>query len=300
MKRARRHFRGAETARFVSAAFLVFVLAGACRARGETLTTVRRPLVVSKPVSGRVASIGGDVFVRARVGGDIVVWAADVHLEPGADVEGDVVDFGGSVSGPRESVRGRVVTPGSLTALYLSEARQVPWRRAGAASWPTSAGLRLFVLALWTLAASLVLRLWSSAVARTSIVFEDHPGIAAASGLVAIVFLFLAGVAAITALPAGARVLVAAIILAAAFSLKIFGMTALFVFIGQRVRNRYHAGWRPAALGLGIVLCGGVSLVPVAGPILWSAASVLAIGAALFTRFGSPRFRVAVPGEATL
>lgn len=238
--------------------------------------------------------MGGDVIVRARVGGDIIVWGADVRLDPGAAVAGDVVDFGGSVTGSRESVRGRVLTPGSITALYLSEARRVPWRREGAASWPTFAGLRLFVLALWILAASFVLRLWSSAVARTALAFEENPGGAAASGLVGVIFLFLAGIAAFTALPGGTRVFAAALILGVAFALKLFGMTALFVFVGQRFGRGYHAGGRPAALALGLGICGAVSLIPIAGPVLWSAASILAVGAALFTRFGSPRFRVAV------
>ena len=54
-----------------------------------------------------------------------------------------------------------------------------------------------------------------------------------------------------------------------------------------------------AALALGLAVCGAASLVPVAGPIVWSAASILAVGAALSTRFGSPRFRVVLPDIAT-
>jgi hypothetical protein len=281
---------------------IAFVLAAAAVARADTLTTVRRPVIVSEPVSGRVASIGGDVTIRSRVAGDVIVWGADVRIEPGGFVGGDVVDFGGSVAAPEGAIRGRLLTPGSLGALYLAEAERAPWARENApwargarrtVPWTTVAGLRLFVLAMWILLSSIVLRFRSGSVARMAKVFEESPGAAAASGVVGIVFLFLAGIAAFTALPAAARVPAAAAILAAAFALKLFGMTALFLFAGQKLTGRFSPASRPAALVLGLAVCGAVSLVPVAGPLLWSAASVFAVGAALYTRLGAPRFRVA-------
>jgi len=273
------------------------LLAVSSAASAANVTSVGRTVVVSAPVSGRVTSIGGDVLVRAPVSGDVVVWGGDVRLEPGAAVEGDVVDLGGTVAGPASSVRGRILTPGSLTAIYLSEARRAPWQTSEI-GWATLAGLRLFVLALWTLAASVVLRFWSSPVSRAATAFEEGPGLAAASGIVGVVFLFLAAIAALTALPSAARVPAAALIVAAAFALKVFGMTALFVFVGQRLTGWNRAASRPGALALGLLVCGAVSLVPVAGPIVWSAASVLSVGAAVSTRFGSPRFRVSVEPSA--
>ena len=274
------------------------VLAVSSAAVAGNLTSVRRPVVVSVPVSGRVTSLGGDVTVRSRVSGDVVVWGGDVRVDPGGAVDGNVVVFGGGVAGNRAAIRGRILTPGSLTAVYLSEARRPPWR-ATDLPWPTFAGLRLFILALWTLAASLLLRFWSREVSRSAAVFEESPGIAAAAGIVGVVFLFLAAIAALTALPGGARLPAAAVLLAAALALKVFGMTALFVFVGRRVSGWNRAASRPAALALGLAVCGAVSLVPVAGPIVWSAASVLAVGAALATRFGSPRFRIVLPDIAT-
>ena len=261
------------------AALLLLAAAGAASA--APLTTVRRPLVVSTPVPGRVASVGGDV----------IVWGADVRIEPGGSVAGDVVDFGGTVAAPPGAIGGRLLTPGSLAGLYLAEAKRAPWERGTA--WTTFAGLRLFVLAIWMLLSSLVLRFRSSAVARMARVLEESPGSSAASGVVGVVFLFLAGVAAFTALPGSVRVPAAAAILAAALALKLFGMTALFLFAGQALTRRFSPAARPAALALGLAVCGAVSLVPVAGPLVWSAASVFAVGAAVYTRLGSPRFRVA-------
>jgi hypothetical protein len=132
-------------------------------------------------------------------------------------------------------------------------------------------------------ASAIVLRFRGSGVARASLAIEENPALAAAAGVTGIAFLFLAGVAAFTAFPAALRVPAAALILAAAFGAKLFGMTALFLFTGQKLAGKFAPAARPAALALGLAI---------AGPILWSAASVLAVGAAIFTRMGSPRFRV--------
>ena len=274
------------------AAIAALALVGPALARGENITSVRRTVVVAAPLRGHVASLGGDVVVRAPIAGDVVVWGGDVRLEAGADVSGDVIDFGGGVQGDGR-VRGRILTPGSLSALYLSETRRLPWS-PHAVPWRTFAGLRLFALALWTLASSLVLRFASGAVARATAAFEDSPGAAAAAGVVGTVFLLLAGVASITALPGGSRVPAAIVILGAAVALKVFGMTALFLFVGERLTGWGRAASRPAVLSIGLLACGALSLVPVAGPLLWSAASVFAVGAAVYTRFGSPKYRIAI------
>jgi hypothetical protein len=71
-------------------------------------------------------------------------------------------------------------------------------------------------------------------------------------------------------------------------------MGALFLLVGQKVSASFSPARRPAALALGFAVLGGISLLPIAGAILWSAASVAAVGVALLSRFGVPRFRVAL------
>jgi hypothetical protein len=51
---------------------------------------------------------------------------------------------------------------------------------------------------------------------------------------------------------------------------------------------------RPAALASGLAVLGLISLVPFVGPVVWSAASVAAVGIALLSRFGMPRYKIAV------
>jgi hypothetical protein len=271
---------------------LAGLLGWASMVSAESVTSVRRALLVSRPVSGRVVAVGGEVFVRERISGDLVSWGADVHLEPGAEILGNLIVLAARVDGATARVRGRVLTPGSLASLYLSEIQDTPWHSGQWAGLAVRTGLRLLVLALWLAAGSLVVRFASGAAARGAQCFEASPRLAAVSGLLAVVILLVAGITAMTALPEPLRVPAAIAILALAFFLKVFGMTSFFLFLGQRLRGDYSPRRRPAALALGLAASGLISLVPVAGPLLWSAASVLAVGVAAFTRFGLPRFRV--------
>ncbi len=239
-------------------------------------------------------SLGGDVDLRARVSGDVVAWGGSIRLAPGSSVGGNLIAFGANVTGDHGAVGGRILTPGSLAELYLSEAKRGPLHPSSGKDLATSLGLRLLVLSIWVALSALVLRLWSGPAARAARCFAENPAAAAAAGLAGVVFLLVAGVTAFSAFPSALRVPLAAAILAVAAALKIFGMTAFFLFLGQTIGRRFSPRNRPAALALGLAVAGLVSLVPFAGPLLWSAASVVSVGAAVYTRFGSPRFRVAV------
>ena len=271
------------------------ILLGARVASAEgPVVTVGRPLDITAPVAGRVLSVGGDLRIRSRVEGDVVSWGGDVGISGAGSVTGDLIVFGGSVSGAEGKVAGRILTPGSLAAIYLAEARQLPWRHAPGSRSATLVGIRLFVLALWLAASTLVLWLFGSPVARAAVCLEESPGNAAAAGILTIALLFLLAVTALAELSGAAAETAAILIAALAMGLKIFGMTGFFLFLGQKLTRRHAPRARPAAMALGLLAAGALSLVPVAGPILWSAASIFAVGAAAFTRFGSPRFRVAV------
>jgi len=80
-----------------------------------------------------------------------------------------------------------------------------------------------------------------------------------------------------------------------AVAAKIFGMGALFLLVGQKLLATFAPSRRPVALALGFAVLGGISLLPIAGAIVWSAASIAAVGIAFLSRFGAPRFRLALP-----
>ena len=76
---------------------------------------------------------------------------------------------------------------------------------------------------------------------------------------------------------------------------KIYGMIAVFHAIGTRIagartiQQLTQRRWLRGDLALvvtGLVILGAVRLIPVVGPIIWGAASLLGIGVALATKFG--------------
>ncbi|MGH9398984.1 MAG: hypothetical protein ACRD00_01350, partial [Thermoanaerobaculia bacterium] len=104
--------------------------------------------------------------------------------------------------------------------------------------------------------------------------------------------LLLAAAAALALLPAGLSIPVALFVAGLAVGAKVFGMGALFLLLGQKLLKNVSPARRPAALAAGFAVLGGVSLVPLAGPLVWSAASVAAVGVAMLSRFGTPRLPV--------
>jgi hypothetical protein len=56
-----------------------------------------KPISVAGAYSGDIVSVGGEVFVSGRVNGDIWAFNADVVLNPGSSVSGNVITLGGRV-----------------------------------------------------------------------------------------------------------------------------------------------------------------------------------------------------------
>jgi hypothetical protein len=118
---------------------------------------------------------------------------------------------------------------------------------------------------------------------------------ALAAGALGVLTLFLAAGAALSLLPTRVAIPIALAAAALAVVAKIFGMAALFLLLGQRLVRSVAPARRPAALAAGFVALGGLSLVPLLGALVWSVASIVAVGVALLSRFGTPRYRIAVP-----
>jgi hypothetical protein len=261
-----------------------------------SITSVRRDVVVSQALPGRVVSVLGDVRIAARVSGDVIVWGGDVSFAPGGSVAGDLFIFGGNVEGPAGAappVEGRVSTPGSLLHLYLSEMRRAPWEE-GALGGSVLSGLHLLALSLWLAVALGLLWFFASPLARAAMFAEEDWSASLLAGALGVLTLFLAAGAALALLPSSLGIPIALASAAVAVVAKIFGMAALFLLVGQKLLKSVAPARRPAALAAGFALLGGISLLPFVGALLWSVASIVAVGVALVSRFGTPRYRVAV------
>jgi hypothetical protein len=292
MTRARLH----PLARIRALALLLPLLLSSRSASASpaSIRSVGRDLVISQAHAGRVVAVLCDVRIAARVSGDVIVWGGDASFAPGGSVAGDLIVFGGSIESPPGRaipVEGRVSTPGSLLRLYLSEMRRSPWE-PGASAFSVLSGLRLLALAVWLAAGMSLLYLFSSPLARAAVSAEEDWSSSLLAGALGVLSLFLAAGAALSLLPSAVAIPIALFSAAVAVVAKIFGMAALFLLVGQKLLRSGAPARRPLALAAGFALLGGISLLPFVGPVLWSAASVVAVGVALVSRFGVPRYRV--------
>jgi len=267
----------------------LFLLAAAS-APGQT--AFARSIEIATPVEGRVVAVLSDVRIASRVAGDVVVWGGSVTFLPSGFVEGNLSVFGGGINAPAGKplpVRGMVSTPGTLLRLYLDEMHRAPWEESHAL---LSRGLRLVALSAWLAVSLALLFCFASPFARAAASAETHwPGTLIA-GALGVLSLLLATVAALALLPPALSVPIAIFLGSVAVAAKVFGMGALFLLLGQKLVKSVAPAKRPAALAAGLALLGAVSLLPFVGSVVWSAASVVAVGIAFLTRFGTPRYRV--------
>jgi len=282
--------------KITAAALLLLLLSvPALAAAPPAVASVGRDLVLSRSVPGRVVAIVSDVRIESAVAGDVIVWGGDVSFGAQGSVAGNLVVFGGAIRGTAGRslpVAGAVSTPGALLPLYLAEMRRAPWETNALS--PVVWGLRLLALAAWLAIAVALLYVFGSPLARAADRAESDWTGALTAGALGVLTIFLAAAAALTLLPSRIGVPIALALGAAAVAAKIFGMGALFLLVGQKLLDSFAPARRPAAIALGFAVLGGISLLPVAGAILWSAASIVAVGVAFLSRFGSPRFRVAL------
>lgn len=281
--------------RTAAAVATLLLLSSPLSASVPGVAALGRDLVIRDPVPGRVVAVASDVSIEGPVAGDVVVWGGDVSFGARGSVAGNLLVFGGKIRGvPGRPlpVGGRVSTPGTLLSLYLAEIERAPWE-AGALS-PVLWGLRLLALAAWLAIAVVLLYFFGSSLARAADRVESDWTGAFLAGSLGVLTIFLAAAATLSLLPAPLAVPLTILFAGAAVAAKVFGMGALFLLVGQKLTANVSPARRPAALALGFAVLGGISLLPVAGPILWSAASVVAVGVAFLSRFGAPRFRVSL------
>ena len=255
-------------------------------------TAFARNIEIGKPVAGRVVAVLSDVRIASRVSGDVVVWGGNVTFSPSGFVEGNLSVFGGTIDAPGEKplpVGGMVSTPGRLLSLYLDEMHRAPWEESPAL---LSRGLRLVALSAWLAVSLLLLFCFASPFARAAASAETHWTGTLLAGALGVLSLLLATVAALALLPPALSVPIAIFFGSVAVAAKVFGMGTLFLLLGQKLVKSVAPAKRPAALAAGLALLGAVSLLPFVGSVVWSAASVVAVGIAFLTRFGAPRYRV--------
>jgi hypothetical protein len=254
--------------------------------RAGDLVVLGRDAAVEGALSGSLVVVAGNVRISGRVGKDVIAFGGDVVLEPGAVVLGDLLAVGGTVTVPPGeplTVAGRILTLGELEAAFAAELQTSPL-----AAKPVSGLLlafRLVLLFVWLVVGLLLLRLVPRAVSGAAGLVRGRLTTVAALGVAAVLSGLLVSAFLLLVLPATAGLLLTGLLLVFLAAAKTFGLAVVFVALGRRLTRGARRGsplfGDPAALALGLALLGVLSLVPVAGPLVWSVASLLGIGVAL-------------------
>lgn len=254
--------------------------------RSGDLVVLGRDAEVAGVLRGTLVVVAGNARVSGRVEKDVVALGGDVRLDDGAEVRGDVLAVGGEVSaagGGAPAVRGRLLTVGELEAAFAAELKTSPL-----AARPSSGLLlafRLVLLFLWLVLGLLLLRFAPRPLTGAAGLVRGRLATVAALGTAAVLSALLLSAFLLLVLPATAGLVLAGLLVAALAFAKAFGLAAVFVALGRRLTRGADRGspffGDPAALSLGLALLGLLSLVPVAGPVVWSVASLLGIGTAL-------------------
>ena len=254
--------------------------------RDGDLGVLGREAFVRGDLRGTLVAVAGDVRISGRVGKDVVAFGGDVVLEPGAEVSGDLLAVGGKVSAPdgaRPPVGGRVLTVGELEAAFAAELQTSPL--AARRSSGLLLAFRLVLLVLWLGLGLLLLRLLPRPVATAAELVPGRLATIGAIGAAAVLSAMLLSAFLLLVLPATAGLLLAGLLVGLLGVAKAFGLAVVFVALGRRLTRGARRGTPffgdPAALSVGLAILGLLSLVPVAGPLLWAVASLLGIGAAL-------------------
>lgn len=237
-------------------------------------------VVISEPVAGNVQVYGGDVTVSSEIEGDLLVFGGDVLFNPGGRLGGNLISGGGRVMGDEGRIGGRSFSVASLEGATLSLQKTA---------------VLLLTLCVWLVAAIVMTLVSGREVRYSSVEIRASAGHCFLVGLVAVTSFILSAVVFSYLVPFLVGIPLLAALGVFALLTKVYGMIAVFHAAGSlvaAVRTRDQLTSRRFLRGdlamvvVGLLLLGGIRLIPVVGTAVWSLASVFGVGVALSTKFG--------------
>jgi len=254
------------------------------------LASVGGHIVVDGVAGGHVIAIGGSVTVNGTVEADVVSIGATVQLGPRSVVKGGLLCLGASLKKEHGAqVLGETV--------YLSSPNEVVSRLARELSifslrreWsPLAIGIRLVILFTWFLIATVILLAFPGQVKTAAEETSRHflkfglIGLLWSAALVvtAILLVFLSLV--IIGIPLLLLLFFFAILI------KLFGNVSIYYLCGTRFLSAvgYRGGPNILPVLTGLVLLGVIQFIPYVGGLVWMLLSLVGMGAALATKFGT-------------
>lgn len=241
-------------------------------------------VVIDQPVSGDVQVVFGSAKVDARIDGDLLVFAGNIELGPRADITGELVSYGGTVTGAGARRHPRLAEHAGISLARMNDPRS-----------PIGYALKLSFLVVWLVAAVILAMTSGRELRASSIELRVAPFHAFGLGLVAFTSFLLTAVvfAYLLSFVIGLPLLAALAVFA--LMTKIYGMIVVFHAVGSivaapRTRDALQKRrWVRGDMGLvlvGLLILGLIRMIPLVGNLVWIAASLFGVGVALATKFG--------------
>ena len=261
------------------------------------MVAMGKDVIVAGEALSDVAAMEGSVEVTGRVAGDVVVLGGDARLGPEAQVGGDVFVLGGTIqAAPGAHAAGRMVSYPTASSALITLV-EGPSFGLGFTS-PAVLGTKLALLAAWAALLLLLFAATGRQLLETADGVRREPFRSFATGLTGVLALVLTAMffSAFTGGLVGVPLLVLVVLLA--LLLKLWGMVAVFYALGDWLARRFlrRPRMRPLnAATIGLLVMGAVKFLPYVGIWVWTAATLIGIGAALTTKFGrqEPWFELA-------
>lgn len=253
----------------------------------QPIVAVGRNVEIDGEALAGVTALNGSVTISGRVRGDVTVMGGDLTLAANAEVEGDALVLGGRFVASRDArLSGRAVAYPTVSRAWLT-LLEGPSVGLDAGS-PLVLGAKLGLVAAWLTLTLLLFATAGRPLVRTADEIRLEPLRCFATGLVGLASLVLSALFFTALLPSLVALPMLVLVVLAALALKLWGMVAVFHGCGRLVARLLK---QPRALALhtavlGLLLLGLAKLVPYFGVWVWTAATLVGMGAALRTKFG--------------
>jgi hypothetical protein len=227
---------------------------------------------------------GGSARIAGSVRGSVVVIGGSITFEDGATVDGEVVCLGGSIERLGEvRIRGEEIAIGSLGGWNLNLGWLGGWLRF---SWSAWKALGTIVLGL------IVYALFPQALQRIKGAISTAPDRSVLFGLLG--FVGLVPLCILLAITLVGILLIPVVTLGVAVGV-LLGQVAFGYFLGERLAERLQ--WQlsePLFPVVGLLLISLVAAFPVVGGLIRLLVGLIALGAAILTRFGTRPLEIEV------
>ena len=254
---------------------------------GRQVVAIGRDLEVRGKAESDVAAINGSIRISGHVEGDVVAMSGDCELLQGARIGGDVFVLGGELKIARGAeIVGRSVSYPTFSSAWLTLLEGPSLGLPGTSRLVI--GAKLALLASWLVLTLVLMASSGREVLSTAEQIRIEPARDFLVGLTGVLALFLTALffSAFAAAFVGVPLLVLVVLLL--LMLKLWGMVAVFHGVGdwltQRIVRRRLQPLNSALTGL--LVLGGIKLIPWVGAWVWTVASLIGVGASLVTKFG--------------